>query len=149
MVDTSCSVSQSLAFPVVNGICEVTVSHSRHSADSPYRQVSTVLQLSVTSLHLRPIRPLQRIRRAVQVSTRLGRDRLLDSACVLFILCLPIHRPTTRVPECDSLADGEHRTLRGDRPCECKDGWDGINCNGVSSTPVQLNSLASTHLRPL
>ncbi|KAH7907698.1 hypothetical protein BJ138DRAFT_1159506 [Hygrophoropsis aurantiaca] len=32
-------------------------------------------------------------------------------------------------PQCDSLADGDHRTLRGDEPCECKDGWGGINCN--------------------
>lgn len=33
--------------------------------------------------------------------------------------------------ECDSLADGEHRRPRdGDTPCECKDGWGGINCNG-------------------
>ncbi|KAI5988629.1 hypothetical protein EDD15DRAFT_2288934 [Pisolithus albus] len=33
------------------------------------------------------------------------------------------------IPQCDSLADGDHRTLRGDEPCECKDGWGGINCN--------------------
>ncbi|KAI6025447.1 hypothetical protein EDC04DRAFT_2869360 [Pisolithus marmoratus] len=33
------------------------------------------------------------------------------------------------IPQCDSLADGDHRTLRGDEPCECKDGWEGINCN--------------------
>ncbi|KAH7921598.1 hypothetical protein BV22DRAFT_1132146 [Leucogyrophana mollusca] len=33
------------------------------------------------------------------------------------------------LPQCDSLADGDHRTLRGDEPCECKDGWGGINCN--------------------
>ncbi|KAI6148278.1 hypothetical protein EDD17DRAFT_1889696 [Pisolithus thermaeus] len=33
------------------------------------------------------------------------------------------------IPQCDSLADGDHRTLRGDKPCECKDGWAGINCN--------------------
>ncbi|KAH7884256.1 hypothetical protein F5I97DRAFT_1888019 [Phlebopus sp. FC_14] len=33
------------------------------------------------------------------------------------------------LPQCDSLADGDHRTLRGDEPCECKEGWGGINCN--------------------
>ncbi|KAF9223816.1 hypothetical protein BS17DRAFT_802314, partial [Gyrodon lividus] len=32
-------------------------------------------------------------------------------------------------PQCDSLADGDHRTLRGDEPCQCKEGWGGINCN--------------------
>ncbi|KAF8150148.1 hypothetical protein B0H34DRAFT_176981 [Crassisporium funariophilum] len=33
-------------------------------------------------------------------------------------------------PQCDSLADGDHRRPRdGDSPCECKDGWGGINCN--------------------
>ncbi|KAI0671808.1 hypothetical protein C8Q78DRAFT_972196 [Trametes maxima] len=33
-------------------------------------------------------------------------------------------------PQCDSLADGEHRRQREDgRECECKDGWGGINCN--------------------
>ncbi|KII85250.1 hypothetical protein PLICRDRAFT_337205 [Plicaturopsis crispa FD-325 SS-3] len=34
------------------------------------------------------------------------------------------------IPQCDSLADGEHRRLREDgQQCECKDGWTGINCN--------------------
>ncbi|KAF9463956.1 hypothetical protein BDZ94DRAFT_1282345 [Collybia nuda] len=34
------------------------------------------------------------------------------------------------VPQCDSLADGDHRRLREpDTTCECKDGWGGINCN--------------------
>ncbi|TDL17897.1 hypothetical protein BD410DRAFT_806898 [Rickenella mellea] len=34
------------------------------------------------------------------------------------------------IPQCDSLADGEHRRLReGDNGCECKDGWGGLNCN--------------------
>ncbi|KAK0500216.1 hypothetical protein EDD18DRAFT_1318341 [Armillaria luteobubalina] len=34
------------------------------------------------------------------------------------------------IPQCDSLADGEHRRLREDgKSCECKDGWGGINCN--------------------
>ncbi|KAM6490145.1 hypothetical protein JOM56_014337 [Amanita muscaria] len=33
-------------------------------------------------------------------------------------------------PQCDSLADGEHRRLREDgMSCECRDGWGGINCN--------------------
>ncbi|PPQ74040.1 hypothetical protein CVT24_012342 [Panaeolus cyanescens] len=33
-------------------------------------------------------------------------------------------------PQCDSLADGEHRHPRdGDNPCNCKEGWGGINCN--------------------
>ncbi|KAH9945126.1 uncharacterized protein BXZ73DRAFT_38891 [Epithele typhae] len=33
-------------------------------------------------------------------------------------------------PQCDSLADGEHRRQREDgKQCECKDGWSGINCN--------------------
>ncbi|KAF9232949.1 hypothetical protein BU15DRAFT_90525 [Melanogaster broomeanus] len=32
-------------------------------------------------------------------------------------------------PQCDSLADGDHRTLRGDEPCQCREGWGGINCN--------------------
>ncbi|KAL1758636.1 hypothetical protein FB107DRAFT_258437 [Schizophyllum commune] len=34
------------------------------------------------------------------------------------------------IPQCDSLADGDHRRLREDgQECECKDGWTGINCN--------------------
>jgi hypothetical protein len=34
--------------------------------------------------------------------------------------------------ECDSLADGVHRRPRdGNVPCECKDDWGGVNCNGV------------------
>ncbi|PPQ92595.1 hypothetical protein CVT25_007287 [Psilocybe cyanescens] len=34
------------------------------------------------------------------------------------------------VPQCDSLADGEHRRPRDDDSgCECKDGWGGVNCN--------------------
>ncbi|KAI0661773.1 hypothetical protein C8Q70DRAFT_677116 [Cubamyces menziesii] len=33
-------------------------------------------------------------------------------------------------PQCDSLADGEHRRQREEgKQCECKDGWGGINCN--------------------
>jgi hypothetical protein len=35
------------------------------------------------------------------------------------------------ITECDSLADGTHRRLReSGKPCKCKDGWGGINCNG-------------------
>ena len=41
--------------------------------------------------------------------------------------------------ECDSLADGDHRTLRGSEPCECKEGWGGINCNGAAVS--RLNHL--------
>ena len=37
--------------------------------------------------------------------------------------------------ECDSLADGVERHLREDgKECQCKDGWDGINCNGMSAS---------------
>ncbi|THV06326.1 hypothetical protein K435DRAFT_505895 [Dendrothele bispora CBS 962.96] len=33
-------------------------------------------------------------------------------------------------PQCDSLADGEHRKPREDgQSCDCKEGWGGINCN--------------------
>lgn len=33
-------------------------------------------------------------------------------------------------PLCGSLADGKDRPPRvGDAPCQCKDGWEGINCN--------------------
>ncbi|KAI5118132.1 hypothetical protein M0805_001731 [Coniferiporia weirii] len=33
-------------------------------------------------------------------------------------------------PQCDSLADGEHRRMWKDgEECACKDGWGGINCN--------------------
>ncbi|PFH50042.1 hypothetical protein AMATHDRAFT_86062 [Amanita thiersii Skay4041] len=33
-------------------------------------------------------------------------------------------------PQCDSLADGDHRRLREPGTnCHCKDGWGGINCN--------------------
>ena len=43
--------------------------------------------------------------------------------------------------ECDSLADGEHRRPRdGNTPCECKDGWGGINCNGTRIESLSSNS---------
>ncbi|KAI8980227.1 hypothetical protein BD414DRAFT_494008 [Trametes punicea] len=33
-------------------------------------------------------------------------------------------------PQCDSLADGDHRRQREEgKECECKEGWGGINCN--------------------
>ncbi|KAK7682498.1 hypothetical protein QCA50_014298 [Cerrena zonata] len=33
-------------------------------------------------------------------------------------------------PQCDSLADGEHRRQREEgKECDCKDGWGGVNCN--------------------
>ena len=60
----------------------------------------------------------------------MGWYRLSDSACVS-LLCIVTDATYTPVVECDSLADGDHRRQREDgRQCECKDGWDGINCNG-------------------
>lgn len=36
------------------------------------------------------------------------------------------------IAECDSLADGEKRRQREEgQPCDCKDGWGGLNCNGA------------------
>lgn len=41
--------------------------------------------------------------------------------------------PADNLVECDSLADGEKRRQREDgQKCECKDGWGGVNCNGMS-----------------
>jgi hypothetical protein len=34
--------------------------------------------------------------------------------------------------ECGSLADGVERPLRENEPCQCKEGWGGINCNGIN-----------------
>ena len=31
---------------------------------------------------------------------------------------------------CGSLAGDHHRPPKGDGPCECDEGWSGINCNG-------------------
>jgi hypothetical protein len=54
---------------------------------------------------------------------------------------------TRNIPsECDSLVDGDQRRLREGQPCECKDGWGGIDCNGPphlhrsipSLTPLQF-----------
>ncbi|KIW17505.1 hypothetical protein PV08_04699 [Exophiala spinifera] len=36
-------------------------------------------------------------------------------------------------PLCGSLADGKNRSPRKGSECECKDGWEGINCNVCSS----------------
>ena len=32
-------------------------------------------------------------------------------------------------PVCGSLADGKERLPRSERYCDCRDGWEGINCN--------------------
>ena len=51
--------------------------------------------------------------------------------------------------ECDSLADGEHRHLWPEGgECQCKEGWDGINCNGTfkSLAGLVLHTL-NTHLK--
>ena len=42
-------------------------------------------------------------------------------------------------PVCGSLADGRERAPRKDRYCDCKDGWEGINCN-VCKTDGACNS---------
>jgi len=79
----------------------------------------------------------------MQVPARLGRHRLFDAPYVS--ICVAIGRPSLNLLECDSLADGDHRRPRdGDNPCECKDGWGGINCNGTppkGSASVILISL--------
>ncbi|KAI5310535.1 hypothetical protein KEM55_005709 [Ascosphaera atra] len=36
-------------------------------------------------------------------------------------------------PVCGALSDGENRPLRKGKYCNCKDGWDGINCNVCKS----------------
>ncbi|OCL15235.1 ATP-binding cassette sub-family G member 2 [Glonium stellatum] len=43
-------------------------------------------------------------------------------------------------PVCGSLADGKDRMPRKDRYCECKEGWEGINCN-VCKTNDACNAL--------
>ncbi|KAK4507275.1 hypothetical protein PRZ48_001010 [Zasmidium cellare] len=45
------------------------------------------------------------------------------------------------LPLCGSLADGKDRAPRdGDNPCECKEGWEGINCN-VCKTNDACNAM--------
>ncbi len=80
----------------------------------------------------------------MQLSTRVGRHRLLDTTYVL----LPSATQETALrnhhlcPECDSLADGTERHLREDgKQCECKEGWGGINCNGLFSLFLHATSL--------
>jgi hypothetical protein len=41
---------------------------------------------------------------------------------------------------CGSLADGRDRAPRKDRYCDCKDGWEGINCN-VCETDAACDAL--------
>ncbi|PTU20829.1 hypothetical protein P175DRAFT_0516460 [Aspergillus ochraceoroseus IBT 24754] len=43
-------------------------------------------------------------------------------------------------PVCGSLADGHQRNPRQDKYCECKDGWEGINCN-VCKTDDACNAM--------
>lgn len=43
-------------------------------------------------------------------------------------------------PLCGSLADGQNRTPRKGRYCNCKDGWEGINCN-VCQTDNACNAM--------
>lgn len=37
------------------------------------------------------------------------------------------------IPTCGSLADGVNRAPRQDKYCDCKDGWEGVNCNVCKS----------------
>lgn len=43
-------------------------------------------------------------------------------------------------PTCGSLADGLNRGPRQDKYCDCKDGWEGINCN-VCKTDDACNDM--------
>ncbi|KAJ9605043.1 FAD-dependent urate hydroxylase [Cladophialophora chaetospira] len=43
-------------------------------------------------------------------------------------------------PLCGSLADGKNRSPRKGDKCECKDGWEGVNCN-VCTTNQACNAL--------
>ena len=48
-----------------------------------------------------------------------------------FLLLHVVRKPLTR-SECDSLADGKERRQREEgKECDCKEGWGGINCNGM------------------
>ena len=49
-------------------------------------------------------------------------------------------------PLCGSLADGKSRLPRGEgqRSCDCKEGWEGINCN-VCETDRACNALMPEH----
>jgi len=93
-----------------------------------------MLQLHAARLLLWTIWGVQSVRRTVQMSTWVGWYRLFDTSYVPQPLSACRRALTRKSPlECDSLADGEHRRPRdGNTPCECKDGWDGINCNGNS-----------------
>jgi hypothetical protein len=44
------------------------------------------------------------------------------------------------LPLCNSLADGKDRAPRDGQHCDCKDGWEGINCN-VCQTNDACNAL--------
>jgi hypothetical protein len=59
------------------------------------------------------------------------RHRLFDTPYVYERFLIIVWPHLTNI-ECDSLADGVHRRPRdGNTTCECKDGWGGVNCNGV------------------
>lgn len=69
----------------------------------------------------------------MQLSTWVGRYRLFDATYVYSSNVTQETWVHHLCAECDSLADGGERHLREDgRECECKDGWGGINCNGLS-----------------
>ena len=80
-----------------------------------------------------PVWRMQSLRRTMQMSGRLGWDRLPSTT---YVKCIVIKPPLTqylRSTECGSLADGDHRYPRKEgEKCSCKDGWGGINCNGAS-----------------
>ena len=68
----------------------------------------------------------------------MGSASALRDGAGLIVWCLVSYLPSQRLrdtdlqSECDSLADGDKRRLREDgKQCECKEGWAGINCNGM------------------